>query len=314
MDIAEVKQKLRGPMIPVITNLKGDLSVDHEAIRQNVRYVVDRGIVEGQGVLLAVGAGGDFPTLTIDERKAAAQTIVEAAAGQTPVLVGAQDTNPDVSIEMAQWAEQIGAYGIQMGPGYYYQSSDEDCLRFFQAVHDATQRVAIMVYNTYWENYDMSLEQLERLAEMPRCVSLKWSTPTGGGSYLRGVAQLSDRMAVVDNQGLHVMTALLGGTGYITHLATVWPEHDLEVWKLLEHGEYESAQKRITAANWPWGEFRGKMWARTGSESPVIKAALEICGRPGGPTRLPARSLNDSERAELRGLLQRIGVPGVARE
>ncbi len=53
------------------------------------------------------------------------------------------------------------------------------------------------------------------------------------------------------------------------------------------------------------------MWKRTGSESPVVKAALELCGRPGGPGRLPTRPLSDDERAALRALLARLGVPGV---
>ncbi len=311
MDINEVKQTLRGPMIPVITNLKDDLSIDHASIRENVRYVVERGIVRGQGVLLAAGAGGDFPMLSLEERKDVCKTIVEAAAGEAPVLVGAQDTNPAVCIAMAQWAEEIGAYGVQMAPGYYYESSDEDCLRMFEAVHSATERIVIMIYNTYWEGYDMSLDQIARLAELPRCRSLKWSSPTGGGVYVRGVHRFAPQLAVVDNQGLHVMTHLLGGTGYITHLATVWPEHDVSVWKLMETGDYRAAQEKLSATNWPWSDFRGKMWKRTGAESPVVKAALEICGRPGGPSRLPTRSLDQEERTELRDLLKRIGVPTV---
>lgn len=311
MNIEPVKQTLRGPMIPVITNLKADLSVDHAAIRENVRYVVERGIVTGHGALLAGGAGGDFPMLTVAERKAVARTIVEAAEGQAPVLVGAQDTNIAVSVELAQWAEELGAYGIQMAPPHYYEPSDEDVVRVFQAVHDATERVAIMVYNTWWEGYDMSLEQVERLCALERCVSLKWSTPTGGASYMRGVAQFAARMAVVCNQGMPVMNHLLGGTGYITHLATVWPEHDVAVWQLLEAGDYKAAQETITAVNWPWYAFRGKMSRRTGGESPTVKAALEICGRPGGPSRLPSRALSAAERAELRELLRSIGVPQV---
>ncbi len=309
MHVADVKDTLRGPMIPVITNLNDDLSIDHAAIRDNVRYVVDRGIVTGRGVLLAVGAGGDFPMLSLDERKNAAKTIVDAAARRVPVLVGAQDTNVEVMIELARWAEHIGAYGIQMSAGYYYESSDDDCLRVFQAVHDATRDIGIMIYNTPWEGYDMSLAQVARLAELPRCVSLKWSSGAGSGVYLRGLAKFSDRLAIVDNQGLFVMTHLMGGTGYITHLATIWPEHDLEVWRLLEAGDYRAAQQRITAVNWPWSDFRQKLWKRTGAESPVVKAALELCGRPGGPSRLPTRSLNDEERVELRRLLTRIGVP-----
>jgi len=310
MNIDEVKGTLRGPMIPVITNLNDDLSVDHGAIRENVDYVVSRGITKGQGVLLAAGAGGDFPMLSLEERKAVVKTITETAAGRTPVLVGAQDTNVNTMIEMARWAEEIGAYGVQISAGYYYESSDEDCLRVFQAVHDATSKIAIMIYNTYWEGYNMSFQQIDRVAELERCVSLKWSTSEGSAAYLRGVDRFADRLAVVDNGGLHVMNRMLGGTGYITHLATVWPEHDSEVWRLLEACEYAAAQRKITEANWPWSEFRGKMWKRTGGESAVVKAALEICGRPGGPSRLPTRTLNNEERAELERLLRNIGVPG----
>lgn len=311
MNVEQAKQTLRGPMIPVITNLKDDCSIDHESIIANVHHVIEHGIGTGHGVLLAAGAGGDFPMLTLDERKSVVETIVRAADGRAPVLAGAQDTNANRVIEMARWAEHVGAVGVQVSAGYYYESTDEDCLRLFHAVHDATDQLALMIYNTPWEGYNMSLDQVARLAELPRCVSLKWSTSEGSAAYLRGVARFADQLAVVDNQGLHVMNRLLGGTGYITHLATVWPEHDLEVWRLLESGDYHAAQTKITAANWPWSDFRGKMWKRTGAESPVVKAALELCGRPGGPSRLPNRSLTDEERNALRQLLIRIGVPNV---
>ena len=88
-----------------------------------------------------------------------------------------------------------------------------------------TSTIGLMIYNTHWEGYNLSLEQVARLAELPRCVSLKWCTPDGGYSYVRGVHRFADRFAVVDNQGLAVMNHMLGGTGFITHLATIWPEH-----------------------------------------------------------------------------------------
>jgi 4-hydroxy-tetrahydrodipicolinate synthase len=311
MNAAQAKRLFRGPMIPVITNLDADLNVDHEAIAANVCHVVEHGITTGQGALLAVGAGGDFPMLSVDERKAAAKTIVDAAEGRAPVLVGAQDTNVEVCIELAQWAEEIGAEGIQLAPPHYYEPTDDDVLRWFQAVHDATEHVAIMIYNTWWEGYHMSLEQVERLCGLERCLSLKWSAPMGARPYMQGVARFAERMAVVCNQGMPVLNRLLGGTGYITHLATVWPEHDVAVWTLLEAEDYAGAQAKLMAANWPWYGFRVKMAGRTGGESPTVKAALELCGRPGGPSRLPSRPLSEEERGELRELLIRIGAPGI---
>ena len=68
MDIDEVKKKIRGPMIPVITSLNKDLSIDTSAIKEEVNFLIEHGIKEGQGVLLAAGAGGDFNMLSLDER------------------------------------------------------------------------------------------------------------------------------------------------------------------------------------------------------------------------------------------------------
>jgi dihydrodipicolinate synthase/N-acetylneuraminate lyase len=311
LDISQAKQLFRGLMIPVITNFNNDLTIDAAAIRQNVDYLIEHGIVTGQGVLLAVGAGGDFNMLDPTERKLAAHTIVEAVGGRVPVIVGAQDTNVNVMIEMARYAESIGAEGIQISTPYYYRPSDDDALRVYRAIHDATSTIAIMAYNTFWHAYDFPFSVLDQLCELERIVSLKWARPDNGTPYMRGLARYADRLAVVDNGGMAVMNHMMGGTGYITHLATVWPECDLGIWKQLEAGKYRVAQERIMETMWPWRDFRGKMARRISGEAPPVRAALELVGRPGGPSRLPARALNSEERNDLRLLLQQIGVPNV---
>jgi 4-hydroxy-tetrahydrodipicolinate synthase len=310
MDIAAVKQTLRGPMVPVLTHYNADLSLDHAAIRDNVQTLISRGLVRGQGVLLAAGAGGDFPMLTLDERQQVARTIVEAAEGRTPVVVGAQDTNVSHSIALARWAEEIGAYGIQLSPTYYYPANQETTWRVFEAVHEATRRIVIMIYNTHWEGYDMPLDLVARLAELPRCRSLKWSTPQST-RYMNGVTRFAAQLAVVDNQGMYVLSHLLGAVGFITHLCTIWPEHEIAIWKLLEAGDYPAAQKKVTEVTAVWLDVYGQMCQATGAEGPGVKAALDLCGRRGGPSRLPIRALNDAERRELRAALVRMGVPGV---
>ena len=309
MNIEEVKKKIRGPMIPVITSLNKDLSIDVSAIRNEVEYLIGHGIKESQGVLLAAGAGGDFNMLSLDERKLVCKTIVEAADNRVPILVGAQDTNVNNMIAMANYAEEINAYGIQFSTTYYYPPSDEDALNLYRTIHNETHSIAIMAYNTFWHDYNFPFQILDQISEMERVVSLKWARPDNGIPYMEGVARYSEKLAVVDNGGMHVMNHMLGGTGYITHLATVWPEHDLSVWKLLEAGEYQAAQQKIQNVNWPWLKFRGKMGSRTSAESPPVKAALDLLGRHGGPSRLPSRTLNSDERDELKQLLLRIGVP-----
>ena len=48
MDIESVKQTLRGPMIPAITHFRDDLSVNEEAIKEEVNFLIEHGIQAGQ--------------------------------------------------------------------------------------------------------------------------------------------------------------------------------------------------------------------------------------------------------------------------
>ncbi len=301
-----------GPQIPVITNLKDDLALDLDGIRVNVDYLVDHGMVTGKGVLLAAGAGGDFDILTLDERKQVARTIVETADGRVPVIVGVQDSNPDVSIELAKYSESIGAYGVQMSPPYYHVPSDDDVLRLYRRLHDATARVGIMVYNTWWHSYNIPFDVMDQLVDLERVVAIKWSHPGSPFNYAQGVKRYAGRVAVVDNAFMCVMTQLLGGHGFITHLATVWPEHELKIWDLATTGRHQEAMDLHSTDNYAWVAMRGKIGGRTSGESPIVKAAQELTGRPGGPSRQPSRSLTSEERDELRGILRTIGVPNIA--
>lgn len=306
------QQVVVGPQIPVITNLKKDLSVDLDAIRFNVKYLVEHGIVTGKGVLLAVGAGGDFDVLTLEERKAVARAIVEAADGRVPVIVGIQDSNPQVSIELARYSQSLGAYGVQLSPPYYHPPSDEDFLRLVRSIHDATATLGLMIYNTWWHGYTIPPAVMEQLLELERVVAAKWSHPGGPLDYAQGVKRYCRRVAVIDNALMCVLTHLLGGHGFITHFATIWPEHELKIWALCQAGRYQEAMDMHAAGNFPWVAFQGKMGGRISGESPPVKAALDLTGRPGGPSRPPSRELTREERAELRQILRSVGVPNVA--
>ena len=307
--VEQVKRDLRGPAMPIVTMLKDDLSLDLDAIRDNVRFLIDGGIATGKGMMLAGGAGGDFPMLSLEERKQVAQAVVESADGTAPVLIGGQDTDIRVTLELAEYGREIGAYAIQISPPYYYGPSDGDVISFFRAINDAVA-VPIMVYHTPWHGFTMSFDVLDALADLQWVLGLKWSH-TSSFAFMRGVERYAGRLAIVDNCLMHVASHMLGSTGFITHLANIWPQHEVGLWEQLEAGDYVGAMAELGRANWPWYEFRGKMAAYSGSESNVVKAAYELIGRRGGPGRRPARPLTAEHRSELRSLLKEIGVPNV---
>jgi len=308
-NIEQVKAIVRGPMLPVITSFRDDLSLDVDTIQDNVRFLIKGGLVTGKGTMLATGAGGDFPMLSEEERKQVAEAIVKAADGQATVFVGVQHTNPRVCRELAEHAQEIGADGIQVSPTYYYEPSDADVIAFYQMLNDAIT-IPIMVYNTPWlVGYDLSLEMLDELASMEQVLALKWACDSAL-QFLRAIERFAGRLAIVDNLGLTVMAHMLGATGYITHLANIWPEHEVAIWEQMDGGDYVGAQAEFQRVNWRWLDFRGRMARITGGEANVVKAAYDLIGRRGGPVRPPTRDMAPEHRAELKALLQEIGVPG----
>ncbi|MBQ42988.1 MAG: hypothetical protein CME15_11050, partial [Gemmatimonadetes bacterium] len=79
MDVQQAKAVFRGPMVSVATPFTPDFELDLEALRTNIRFMVERGVRQGQGVLLVAAAGGEFPMLSLEERKEVTRVSVEAA-------------------------------------------------------------------------------------------------------------------------------------------------------------------------------------------------------------------------------------------
>ena len=69
MEPDQIRNWLCGPMVAVATPFTEDYALDLEALHDNIRFMIDRGVRTGQGSLLVGGAGGEHPTLNIEERK-----------------------------------------------------------------------------------------------------------------------------------------------------------------------------------------------------------------------------------------------------
>lgn len=305
-DATFFKERICGPMLPVLTHYDADDELDFGALETNLDHVIGQGFVTGKGCLLGAAAGGDFSIMNVEERAAMITKLVEIVNKRCFLGVSVQGTDARDMVALAQHAEKAGADFIQISPMYYYESSFSDFRRVLDAVVDATESIPIMIYNTPWEGFDMTVEQVVELAnDYPRFVALKWATEDMG-AYMKAIDLLKDRLAIVDNHGVHVISYLLGATSYITHFANVNPSWDLKTHQLLQAGKHDEAMDRLKTVNFPWREFRIKMWNRSALESPVVKKALEVLGRPGGPVRLPSRELTSSETTELKALLDRI--------
>jgi dihydrodipicolinate synthase/N-acetylneuraminate lyase len=97
---ANIKDWLCGPMVAVATPFREDFALDLDSLTSNIRFMVDKGVVTGNGTLLVGGAGGEHPAMNVDERKSVMAAAVKAANGQVPVLTSIQHTDVRVVLEL----------------------------------------------------------------------------------------------------------------------------------------------------------------------------------------------------------------------
>ena len=304
---ANIKDWLCGPMVAVATPFKEDFALDLDSLTSNIRFMVDKGVVTGNGTLLVGGAGGEHPAMNVDERKAVMAAAVKAANGQVPVLTSIQHTDVRVALELAQYATEVGLHGVQLGPTYYYEPSENDVIRLFQYVSEGSD-VNLMIYHTWWEGLTMSISLINELSQIKNVNAMKWSAPTTQ-LYREGLVNFSDKLVIIDNGGEHVWSNVLGAAGFITHLSGFWPEYPSEIWALLKASEYDRVKKRLGDFKWKWREWITKVIQETGGEGPFIKAAMERVGLPAGPPRPPSIRPPEHLMAELDVLMKNAGTP-----
>ena len=299
-----------GIVLPTLTYYNPDKSIDYTSTLVNIEYVLNEGFTWDNSCLLVGGAGGDAVMLTMNERIELMEKVYRTVNGRVPVGASVQDTNVDYMVKMAVRAEEIGLDFIQVSPTYYYESSFEDFDRVMMEITSKTNNIAILVYNVPWENViDLNSEHITFLVnKYPQFRGLKWGTDRGNDEYLKVINKFKSQLQIIDNQNMHVMTYLTGGVGHISHFANVYPKLAVKLYELLKSGEYKQAQDHIFKYNQIWREFRLYMWKRSALESPVVKTALEIKGRPGRADiiRLPSRKLMPMEKDKLKIIIDRM--------
>ena len=156
----------------LITPFDKDLNVDVERLRTFIDWQIEQGI---HG-LIPLGSTGEFLSMTDDERRLVAKTVIDQAGGRVPVLVGTGAENTNDVIRYSQEAEQLGADGLMIIPPYYSCPTEDELYHHYKQVSDAVS-LPIMIYNNpNAANVDMMPETVARLAEIENVAYIKEST------------------------------------------------------------------------------------------------------------------------------------------
>jgi 4-hydroxy-tetrahydrodipicolinate synthase len=248
---------------------------------------MDQGAKMGNTVFLAAGSGGDLTVMTTEERKQVIKTVCDVADGKVPVMASAQSTDVRVCIEMCQFGEEVGLDAMQLSGPYYYDGRPGDALAWMQEVAKHTD-IGFAVYNNWYTGYDMPLDLIDEILDIPNSIAVKWGSPNVF-IYMEGVRRFNSKSVVVDNAFLPEVSYMMGVQCHISHIPNFYPEHSWRVHELFMAGKIVEGKQEWDRCMVPWLELIAPVEASTGGEAVFVRPALDAAGLRAGHSRLPSR-------------------------
>ena len=316
-DPAALKEKLAGCYVTVPTPFadRHGWPVDENALRTYVRFLLDGGLTADYATLLAGGAAGDFSTMTFEERIRVAETVADEANGAAPLAFGGQTTSTLELRRLAQAAESIGFDFIQISCPYYFTHTEADFEAFVREGASAAPNVGVIVYNTFWTSTNLSFAMIERLAEIPNIVGLKWATPRTDAMEFEDVtSRFAERFTIIDNNLYFPTSAMpaLGARAFEVHLCNFWPAWGIKLIDEVKAGNYAEIARMMIEEAMPFY----KLWVEierdfTSGDGYLDKLCMELIGLPSSRCRPPTRDVREPYRDAARNMMNAIGVPGL---
>ena len=320
MDANSLKADLAGCYVTIPTPFadRPGFPVDEPALRAHVRFLLNAGLNGRYATFLAGGAAGDFSTMTFDERAGVAKIVVEEADGRVPVAMGAQTTSTLELCQLAKAAKRVGASFIQVSCPFYFTHTEGDFEEFVTAAADAEPDIGIIVYNTFWTSSDISFGMVERLADIPSVVGLKWAAPRTDAMEFEDVAShFSERFTVIDNNLMFAASAMpaLGAKAFEVHNCNFWPEWGVRLIDAVQAGNYAEIGRMLVEEAMPFY----KLWVEiekdyTSGDGYLDKLCMELVGLPSSRCRPPTRDVRVKYRGAALEMLRKIGAPRLCSE
>ena len=313
----ELKERIRGAVVALVTPTTPDFKVDISKFRENVRFAMD-GVRGGLGCLLAAGGGGEGYFLNTEQWKILAETFAREVNGRVPTMVGIFELNTIHAIEKVKFAEDLGIDYVQVAPPHYEKPTDIEVYQHYKMINDAVSDIGIVVYHTYWampEDYEITLPLMTKITELENVVGIKWAS-SSLRNFLDVLFTLGDEVAIIDNLGwVDLVKADYGVKAFMCFIGNYAPKKTAELAKLFIDGEFrewaEEKRKAFAHRRVIMEEIlrmvhgvRGKGEVCTLAEGTLGKTTCELVGRPAGPPFPPQFEPSPEQKAELKAKLE----------
>ena len=294
------RHEIQGVISAVVTPFTPDERVDEPAFRKVLNAMIDQGI---HG-LFPVGTGGEFSTLSREEKERLMAVAVEVAAGRVFVMPNVGAITTAESIALARHAEAVGSDAVSAVTPYFLKPSQDELFEHYKAICQAV-KIPVLAYNIPERTgVALSAATIFRLArELPNFAGMKDSSGdlTNASELVReGPAGLK----VFMGRDTLIFGALMYGcAGAVAACANVAPAVAAGIYTAWKAGDLAKSRE-LQARLAPVRKLFGVGSHPGGLKEAMIQLGLLDCGR----CRRPSLPLTPKQKDEVRAILKEAGL------
>ncbi len=295
------KPRIEGSFVALITPFNRDGSDDYEGFRTLLEFQAGH----GTAAVLIMGSTGEASMLSPDERRSIVAATAQHKSGDMLFYYGCTGNSTEGTIANVRDAAAAGADGAIIAVPSYICPPEEDAVRYFLDVADASP-IPIGIYNNPPRvKTDLSAQAIVRLAAHPNIVVNKESTARVGQVAQLCAARPDISLMCCDspNLGLVVPLMALGGHGTANMTGNIIPAE-------------------LATISTPWKDYGNAMrcrdtWLRMlplfhftySAINPVaVKSLMGALGLPAGALRRPLSGLEGAALHKGIELVRELGI------
>ena len=294
---------ITGSIVALVTPMHEDGSVDYPTLRK----LIDWHITEGTDCIGVVGTTGESPTVNVEEHCEIIRVSVEQAkthgAKRVPIMAGCGANSTAEAIELARFAQSVGAdCQLQVVP-YYNKPTQEGQYQHFKAIAEAVGDLPTVLYNVPGRTVaDMAHDTVLRLAQVPGIVGIKEAT----GNIERAqwlIRDVPKGFSVYSGDDPTAVALMLcGGQGNISVTANIAPRLMHELCVAAIAGDV----KRAMAIQFQLMPVHKNLFLEA---NPIpLKWAMSRMGLCNEAMRLPMTPMTRSLQPAVEGALKQAGL------
>ena len=279
--------RFEGVYVAIVTPFTNDYEVDYKRLAELCDWLIQEG-VDG---LVPSGSLGEYATMTGEERAKVIHTVIAAAKGRVPVVVGSAAPSTRQAVEWVQFSKDAGAAGVMALPPINYKPLENEVFAHYEALN--TVGLPIIAYNNPHDyKIDLTPDILARLAKFENIVAVKEFS--GDVRRMQDILAQTDLEVMVGVDDLVMEGGLIGATGWISGVPNALPKEGVELFRLARAGKLAEAQAL----------YRRLLPLFHYDASPQlvqsIKYMMELADFPVGPTRPPRLPLTEEYYAGIK--------------